>query len=36
LIEAPVTRRDTFGLGAAAQRSLARWRGRGLGVEMVK
>ena len=36
LIEAPVTRRDTFGLGAAAQRSLARWRGRGLGVEIVK
>lgn len=36
LIEAPVTRRDTFGLAAAAQRSLARWRGRGLGVEIVK
>ena len=35
LIEAPVTRRDTFGLGAWMQRSLAHWRGRGRGVEIV-
>lgn len=35
LIEAPVTRRDTFGLRASVQRALARWRGRGLGVEIV-
>jgi RimJ/RimL family protein N-acetyltransferase len=36
LIEAPVTRRDSFGLGAAIQRTFARWRGRGLGAEIVR
>jgi hypothetical protein len=35
LIEAPVTRRDLFGFGAALQRALARWRGRGLDGEIV-
>ena len=36
LVEAPVIRRDIVGLDAAMQRTLARWRGRGLGVEIVK
>jgi ribosomal protein S18 acetylase RimI-like enzyme len=35
LVEAPVIRRDLFGLGAAMRRTVARWHGRGLGVEMV-
>jgi RimJ/RimL family protein N-acetyltransferase len=36
LVEAPVTRRDLFGVGPALQRALARWHGRSLGVEIVK
>jgi hypothetical protein len=36
LIEAPVTRRDLFGLGSAAARWLAGWRGRARGVEVVR
>lgn len=36
LIEAPVSRRDVIGLGSALKRMAARWRGRGLGIEVVK
>ena len=36
LVEAPVRRRDLLGLGAAANRLLAGWRGRGRGVEVVR
>lgn len=36
LIEAPVTRRDLFGLGAAAGRLSAWWRGRSRGVAVVR
>jgi RimJ/RimL family protein N-acetyltransferase len=36
LVEAPVTRRGLFGAGPALRRALARWYGRGLGVEIVK
>jgi len=36
LVEAPVTRRDLFGLGPAIHRMAARWNGRGRGVEIVK
>ncbi len=35
LVEAPVTRRDLFGVGPTLRRVLARWNGRGLGVEIV-
>jgi hypothetical protein len=35
LVEAPVTRRDLFGIGPTLRRVLARWNGRGLGVEIV-
>jgi RimJ/RimL family protein N-acetyltransferase len=35
LIEAPVGRADVFGLRAFVLRGIARWRGRGLGVEIV-
>ncbi|MGH2588580.1 MAG: GNAT family N-acetyltransferase [Dehalococcoidia bacterium] len=36
LVEAPVSRRDLIGLGSGLQRLLARWRGRGLGAEIVE
>jgi GNAT superfamily N-acetyltransferase len=35
LIEAPVSRTDVLGLRSAAARMIARWRGRGLGAEIV-
>lgn len=36
VIEAPVVRRDLFGLGAAGHRWLAAWRGRAQGIELVQ
>jgi len=36
LVEAPVTRRDWFGLGAALTRTAAAWRGRSRRVEILR